>query len=159
MQNSTIVENYINYIDSIIKNNRISHAYLIELSDYDNDIKYVFDFIKMILCNVSYSELSNCNNSIISLIDSNNYPDLYVIGSDTDIINKSLIIDLQKEFSNKSLLGGKRIYIIKQAEKLNTVRKGDGLIANCIGRGLSLGTYSADKCSVKQIYKRQQKRK
>ena len=47
----------------------------------------------------------------------------------------------------------------KQAEKLNTVRKGDGLIANCIGRGLSLGTYSADKCSVKQIYKRQQKRK
>lgn len=47
----------------------------------------------------------------------------------------------------------------KQAEKLNTVCKGDGLIANCIGRGLSLGTYSADKCSVKQIYKRQQKRK
>lgn len=47
----------------------------------------------------------------------------------------------------------------KQAGKLNEVRKGDGVIANCIGRGLSRGTYSADKCSVKQIYKRQQKRK
>ncbi|MBP5440762.1 MAG: PH domain-containing protein [Fibrobacter sp.] len=41
----------------------------------------------------------------------------------------------------------------KQAGKLNEVRKGDGLIANCIGRGLSLGTYSADKCKVVQIYK------
>jgi hypothetical protein len=41
----------------------------------------------------------------------------------------------------------------------NGVRKGDGLIANCIGRGLSLGTYSADKCSVKHIYKKEQMRK
>ncbi len=47
----------------------------------------------------------------------------------------------------------------KQAGKLNEVRKGDGIVANCIGRGLSRGTYSADKCSVKQIYKRQQKDK
>ena len=47
----------------------------------------------------------------------------------------------------------------KQSEKLKGVRKGDGLIANCIGRGLSLGTYSADKCSVKRIYKKEQMRK
>ena len=47
----------------------------------------------------------------------------------------------------------------KQSEKLKGVRKGDGLIANCIGRGLSLGTYSADKCSVKHIYKKEQLRK
>ena len=47
----------------------------------------------------------------------------------------------------------------KQAGKLNEVRKGDGLIANCIGRGLSLGTYSADKCSVKGVYKKDQLRK
>ena len=47
----------------------------------------------------------------------------------------------------------------KQSKKLNEVRKGDGLIANCIGRGLSLGTYSADKCSVKGVYKKEQLRK
>jgi hypothetical protein len=47
----------------------------------------------------------------------------------------------------------------KQSEKLKGVRKDDGLIANCIGRGLSLGTYSADKCSVKHIYKKEQLRK
>ena len=47
----------------------------------------------------------------------------------------------------------------KQAGKLNEVRKGDALIANCIGRGLSLGTYSADKCIVKGVYKKEQLRK
>ena len=44
----------------------------------------------------------------------------------------------------------------KHAGKLNEVRKGDALIANCIGRGLSLGTYSADKCSVKGVFKKEQ---
>lgn len=47
----------------------------------------------------------------------------------------------------------------KHAGKLNEVRKGDALIANCIGRGLSLGTYSADKCSVKGVFKKEQLRK
>ena len=47
----------------------------------------------------------------------------------------------------------------KQAGKLNEVRKGDVVVANCIGRGLSLGTYSADKCSVKGVYKKEQLRK
>ena len=46
-----------------------------------------------------------------------------------------------------------------QSKKLNEVRKGDGLIANCIGRGLSLGTYSADKCTIKGVYKKEQMRK
>lgn len=115
---SIIKRKFIDYIDRVIESNKLSHAYLIELSNYD-DLNYVYDFIKMILCNVKYDELKNCNNPIISLIDSGNYPDLYVVSSDTSVINKSLIIDLQKEFSNKSLYDNKRIYIIKEAEKLN----------------------------------------
>jgi len=47
----------------------------------------------------------------------------------------------------------------QHAKEMKTIRKGDGLIANCIGRGLSLGTYSADKCSVKGVYKKDQLRK
>ena len=116
---STIKENFIHYIDSIIKNNKISHAYLVEVNDYQEDMPYVYDFIKMILCNLTYDQLSSSNNPIIHQIDSGNYPDLTIVSSDTSVINKSLIIDLQKEFSNKSLLDGKRIYIIKESEKLN----------------------------------------
>ena len=116
---SNIQEKYINYIDSVVSNNRVSHAYLVEVNNYDSDISFVYDFIKMILCNISYSELSTSDNPIIHLIDDGNYPDICVISSDTSVINKSLIKNLQKEFSNKSLLNGKRIYIIKEAEKLN----------------------------------------
>ena len=118
-EESVVKKNYIQYIDGLILNHRISHAFLIEVDNYDKDMVYVYNFIKMILCNCSYKELEKNDNPIIHQIDQNNYPDLRVISSDTNVINKSMIIDLQKEFSNKSLLGGKRIYVIEEAEKLN----------------------------------------
>ena len=120
MDLSVVKRNYIDYINNIILNNKVSHAYLVEIDDYDSDIKYVFDFIKMILCNLSYSEMLKSNNNIIKLIDNNNYPDITIISSDTSVIKKSQLLELQKEFSNKSMLDNKRIYIINEAEKLNS---------------------------------------
>ena len=119
MGESAIVKNYINYIDKIISNNKVSHAYLFEINDYDKDFKYILDFVKMILCNISYEEISSSDNNIISLIDSNNYPDIKIIEPDGSTIKKGQLLDLQKDYNNKSLLDGKRIYIIKNAEKLN----------------------------------------
>ena len=116
---ATVKERFIKYIDSVINNNKISHAYLIELDDYDKDFTYVMTFIKMILCNCSYEELEKADQQIIHLIDTNQYPDIYTISSETSVINKNMISDLQKEFVNKSMLDNKRIYIIKEAEKLN----------------------------------------
>ena len=115
---SVIKKNYIDYINKIIKNNKVSHAYLIELNDYDDDMKYIYDFIKMILCNIEYSDLEKENN-IIKLIDDNNYPDIKIIEPEGSTIKKSQMIDLQKDYSNKSLLDGKRIYVVKEADKLN----------------------------------------
>ena len=116
---TTIKENFIQIINGIVKNHKISHAYLVEVNNYEEDLQYVTSFIKMILCDLSYDELKNSNNPIIHLIDSGNFPDIRVVSSDTSVINKSLILDLQKEFNNKSLLDGKRFYIIEEAEKLN----------------------------------------
>lgn len=115
---SVVKKNYIDYINKIIKNNKVSHAYLIELNDYEDDMKYIFDFIKMIICNIEYSELDKENN-IIRLIDDNNYPDIKIIEPDGATIKKGQMIDLQKDYSNKSLLDGKRIYVVKEADKLN----------------------------------------
>lgn len=115
---SVVKKNYIDYINKIIKNNKVSHAYLIELNDYENDMKYIFDFIKMIICNIEYSELDKENN-IIRLIDDNNYPDIKIIEPDGATIKKGQMIDLQRDYSNKSLLDGKRIYVVKEADKLN----------------------------------------
>ena len=115
---SVVKKNYIDYINKIIKNNKVSHAYLIELNDYEDDMKYIFDFIKMIICNIEYSELDKENN-IIRLIDDNNYPDIKIIEPDGATIKKGQMIDLQRDYSNKSLLDGKRIYVVKEADKLN----------------------------------------
>ena len=118
-EKSTIQNKFIQYIDGIIKNNKVSHAYLIELDDYEKSLEYVMTFIKMIICNLSYDEVLKSDDERIHLIDSGNFPDLTVILSDTSVINKKLITDLQKEYKNKSLYGNKRVYIIKEAEKLN----------------------------------------
>ena len=115
---SVVKKNYIDYINKIIENNKVSHAYLIELNDYEEDMKYIYDFIKMIICNISYSDLDKENN-IIKLIDDNNYPDIKIIEPEGSTIKKSQMIDLQKDYSNKSLLDGKRIYVVKEADKLN----------------------------------------
>lgn len=117
---STIKKNFIKYIDKLIENKRISHAYLIEIENYDIDFKYVFDFIKMILCDCSFHNLSNMDSKVISLIDSNNYPDIKIIEPDGNWIKKGQLLELQKEYNNKSLFGKKRIYIIKNADKLNS---------------------------------------
>ena len=116
---SLIKQNYIHYIDKIIQNHKVSHSYLIEVGNYDEDMVFVYDFIKMILCDLNYEDLKKSDNPIISLIDHDNYPDIKVIEPDGSMIKKMQMIDLQKEYSNKSLLNSKRIYIIKNAEKLN----------------------------------------
>lgn len=116
---SKVKTNYINYINNVIKNNKVSHAYLIELDNYDDD-KYVYSFIKMILCNIQYEEIAESNNKIIKLIDEGNYPDISIISTDSSMIKKNEILDLQKEFNNKSLYNNKKIYIIYSAEKLNS---------------------------------------
>ena len=118
MELSDVKKRYIDFIDKIILNDRVSHSYLIEVDNYDDDYYFVLSFVKMILCNVTYDNIDN-SNKIIQLIDSANYPDLFVLEPDGNTFKKSQLVDLKKEFLNSSLLGGKRIYIIKYAEKFN----------------------------------------
>ena len=116
---SDVKKKYIDYIDNIISNKKNSHAYLVELDNYEDDMKYVYLFIKMLLCNMKSSDISNSDNKIIKLVDDNNYPDITVVSSEKKNKKKSSIIELQKEFNNKSLFNNYKIYIIKEVEKLN----------------------------------------
>lgn len=118
-EKSLVKSNFINYVDKIVLNNKVSHAYLIEVDNYDNDIKYIYNFIKMMLLKCSYKDAVNSMEKVSKLIDDNNYPDIVVVSSDSLTIKKEQIIDLEKEFNNKSLFDNKRIYIIKESEKLN----------------------------------------
>ena len=112
-------KNFFDITNKIILNSKLSHAYLIEVGNYEQDFKYVLDFIKMILCNSSFDEISTVNSNICNLVDSNNYPDLRIIEPDGQWIKKIQLLNLQEDFKNKSLLNNKRIYIIKECDKLN----------------------------------------
>lgn len=116
---SDVKKKYIDYINNIIINKKNSHSYLVEVDNYDDDMKYIFLFIKMILCNMSFDKITHTDNKIVKLVDEGNYPDITIISSDSSVIKKSALIELQKEFNNKSLLDNYKIYIIKEAEKLN----------------------------------------
>lgn len=110
-------------ISNIIKNNKVSHALLFEVDDCDKSMQFIKNVAKMILCKKENKEINNlnCNQcNICNLIDTDNYPDFMIVSTDSNWIKKQQLIDLQNEFNNKSLLDNKRIYVIKEAEKLNT---------------------------------------
>ena len=120
MRNLSIVKKkFFDYVDHIIENNKVSHAYIIEIDNYDQDMIDIYDFVKMILFNKKHDELEQVNEGIIQFIDNNMYPDIKLIEPDGNNIRKRQLIELQKEYSNTSLLNNKRIYIIKNAEKMN----------------------------------------
>ena len=120
MRNLSIVKKkFFDYVDHLVDNNKISHAYIIEVDNYEDNLVDVYDFIKMILFNKKHNELEQINENIINYIDNNSYPDIKVIEPDGTNIRKRQLIELQKEYSNKSLLDNKRIYLIKNSEKMN----------------------------------------
>jgi len=113
---------FFDYVEKLLKNNILSHAYLIEVNNYEDDYKLVLSFVKMILCtkNLKNIQSLNCGDcNVCKLVDDGSYPDLIVIEPDGNFIKKEQIIQLENEFSNYSLLSNKRIYIIKEAEKMN----------------------------------------
>ena len=73
---STIINNYINKINEIecsylsfkLKNHDILQLIQLIIDNYNQDLVYVLDFIKMIICNLSYGELQNTSNKIITQI-------------------------------------------------------------------------------------------
>ena len=108
-------------IDNLVLSERISHAYLIEINDCEQDFNNVVNFVKLLFCKnkKTVKDLNCMQCNICSLVDTNNYPDFRIIEPEGREIKKRQIMDLQTEFSNKSLLGNKRIYLIKFAENLN----------------------------------------
>lgn len=117
---SLVKNNFVLYANRIIMNGKISHSYLFEIDNYDDDFYYILMFSKMILCNSVFEDVLNSSDSVINLINQGNYPDIKIIEPDGNWIKKNQLLSLKKDYSNMSLLGNKRIYIIKNAEKLNS---------------------------------------
>ncbi len=100
---------------------KYSHAYLFELNGYDKGLEMALAFAKFLLCPHNYTNNQECANCRqCHNIDTGNFLEIKVISTDGQWIKKEQLEDLQQQFMKKSLIGNKKIYIINEAEKLNT---------------------------------------
>lgn len=99
-----------------INTGRYSHAYLFVVNGYQNAYEYIYSFIKSICCPNS-KVCENCN--ICKLIDENSFSDFKVIETNSMMLKKEMIVELQDYFNTKKLYANKRVYLIKNCEKMN----------------------------------------
>lgn len=98
------------FIEKNHENGSFSHAYIVEAKNYDNLDKFLAYFVGRIL-----------NYDIKKDIFTDGNPDVYVIRPDNGIIRKNQLDELQKKFLTKSVVGGKKAYIMYDADKMNDI--------------------------------------
>lgn len=98
-----------------IENNQIGHAYLFDENNNAHAFDIVMAFVKEIL---SYGLKNKEKEVLLQRINDGNYPEIKIIEPDGMLIKKRQILDLQQEFSMAAVEGKKRIYIIRDADKM-----------------------------------------
>lgn len=103
-----------------LKKGKYSHAYLFELNGYTKGLDIALAFAKFLLCPQGYTNYSYCADCPqCHNIDSNNFLEIKIIEAEGQWIKKEQLEELQRQFMTKSLIGNKKVYIIKEAERLN----------------------------------------
>ena len=103
-----------------VKNNKASHAYIIETNGYPKSLDLALAFAKYLLCPNGYSNDKKCGDCHqCKNIDKNEFIELKIIEPDGQWIKKSQLEELQEMFSKKSIIGNKKVYIINESDKLN----------------------------------------
>lgn len=107
--------NFCKQISLAIKEEKVSHAYLIEVGSYDNYMDVIESMIVDIL-----NQNNDADVDFKKMIDNNMYSDFFIISSqDSRWIKKEQILNLQSMYKTKSTYNNKRIYIIDKADDLN----------------------------------------
>lgn len=101
-----------------IETNKLSQAYLFVCDDIEYIYKYAKEFIKEIIKTSNLDE--NKLNNIYNRIDNNEYTELKIVEPSGQFIKKEQLLDLQNSVLNKPVEANKIVYIIKNAEKLNS---------------------------------------
>ena len=98
----------------------VTHAYLVDENNCNDAYGMVMAFVKGILCTNLHDDSGCSNCSLCKRIDDGNYSELKIIEPDGVYIKKNQILELQKEFSKTSIEGIKKIYIIRDCEKMRS---------------------------------------
>lgn len=97
---------------------KLSHAYLFEGDSGTGTYEAALYFAMMLLCKEENGPCLKCNTCERILY--NSHINVITIEPFADVIRKEQIENLMFEFSHTSLEGGAQIYIIKDAEKMNS---------------------------------------
>lgn len=107
-------------LNNSIQNGKLSHAYLFDANNDEEAFAFILSFVQTIICPNHYTNFDCCNGcNICHRIQNNNYPEVKIIESDTLVIKKEQLLELQTEFSRSSIEGNYRVYIIKDCDKMN----------------------------------------
>ena len=105
---------FYNLVRNSLKDEFLSHAYLIDENNNHDAFKMVLSFVKEIF----YKSYDYDREIISKRIDDNNYPELTIIEPDGASIKKEQLLNLQNDFSKMSLEGNMRVYIIRNADRM-----------------------------------------
>ena len=98
---------------------KLSHAFLLETNNQDECLTKILKFLKLLNCENSYQE--NCTScNLCHLILTRQLPNLLIIKPDGAFIRKEQILELKNAFKTKPLFSKYNMYIIMNAERLNS---------------------------------------
>lgn len=108
-----------NILSNVINNNKISHAYLIETNGNINGFDFALSFAKALLCPKGLTNNKHCVDcNQCELIDNNNFIELEIVDTNDIWLKKENIDKLHNNFNFKPIVGKRKIYIIKNADKI-----------------------------------------
>lgn len=103
-----------------VKKNKISHAYLIDGNNNEFAFDFVMSFVRMLICDNNYTNYDNCGNcNKCKRLNDGNYTEVKIIETDGLVIKKEQLLELQADFSKSAIESNRRIYVIKDCDKMN----------------------------------------
>ena len=99
----------------------LSHAFLLETNDTSRCLMDLLTVAKELICPHEYTPhclRTDCN--ICHLISKQEFSDLIIVEAENNMIKKEKVINLKERFATIPYYGRHNIYIIKDAEFLNT---------------------------------------
>ena len=107
-------------LETVFQKKRVAHAYLFEGAKGTGKLAVMRAFVKLLLCenpiqNVSCETCRGCRR-----FESGNHPNVVQIEPDGQDIKKDQILQLIFEMNKTGLEGGRKIYVLHRADRLNT---------------------------------------
>ncbi len=106
-------------IMELLQQKKVQHAYLIETNFIKNKEEYVLEFVENLFL-ANFHDQYITKEQLHKYIVENHFPDLKILKPTGNVIKKEELIDLKESLCNKSVYNGYQIYIIYDAEKLNS---------------------------------------